>query len=199
MRAASRVEPQPVAQPARAPVRGRGVLVAGKARGQLAVILDRRGVVALEQIHVAAGKERVGQPRAVRKSASPSRETICFCSAASSRSRASSINRSRRRAPFSSGVSGNARGLGHGQPLQLQLAGGFGHGKAVAGLSVEARLARQSPKLLGCLGVAAGVVVGVRQAAQLGDGQTSPRPPSASAWRAPSAPPGSGDGPAGAA
>ena len=48
-------------------MRRRSILVAGKTRGQIAVILDRRGVVALEQVHVAAGKQRVGQPRAVGK------------------------------------------------------------------------------------------------------------------------------------
>ncbi len=61
--------------------------------------------------------------------------------------------------------------LRRSQPLQLQLAGGLGHGKAVAGRGIEARLARQNAILLGCLGVAPGVVVGIAQAAQLGHRQ----------------------------
>jgi hypothetical protein len=66
---------------------------------------------------------------------------------------------------------GQGASLGFGEPLQLQLAGSFGGGKTGEGSGIEAWLARQHAELFRCLVVMAGVVVGVSQGAQIGDGQ----------------------------
>ena len=74
---------------------------------------------------------------------------------------------------------GQALHLGRSQPLQLQLAGGLGHGKAVAGLSAQAWRARQSAKLLGRLGVAPGIVSRHRPGCAVRSRSELPRRPSA--------------------
>ena len=61
--------------------------------------------------------------------------------------------------------------LCHSQPLHLQLACGLVHSKRVACRGIQCRFALQNLKLLRRLFVPARVVVRIRQAAQLGQGQ----------------------------
>ena len=164
-----------------------GVLAVRKMRGQVAVILHRRRILAPQQIHIAAGIKRLGQPLALRKARSIS-ATMLRCSSRSSRLRANSISRYKPpRAVLVLRV-GQRLGLGVGQPLQLQLAGRRGHGKSRSRARHPARLPRQRMILLAGLLVAASVVVGIAQAAQLGGASGCSRRPSPSAWRAQSPP-----------
>ncbi len=151
-------------------MRCRGILVAGKPRGQIAIVLDRHRVVALQQVHISAGEERVGQPRAVGKPRLHLRDNLLLrvFIVATARQLHQQIKAPR---AVLVGAIGQCRSLRHSQPLQLQLAGSFGDRKIVSCRRIQARLALQRLELLRRLIVPARVVIRVRQAAQFGDGQ----------------------------
>ncbi len=67
-----REKPLPVTKPCRPPVSRRRVLAAGKMSRQIAVVLDRRWIILLQQVHVPAGVERLCQPWARPQIDSPS-------------------------------------------------------------------------------------------------------------------------------
>ena len=117
-----------------------------------------------------AGKERVGQPRAARKPGFHLGDDLLLIGGIVAVAGQLHQQVEPPRAVFVGRV-GQRLNFGRRQALQLQLAGGFGHGKSVACLRVESRRALQNAKLLVRLGVAARVVVGIAQSAQVGRGQ----------------------------
>ena len=62
-----RIKSLPVAKPTRPPMSRRGVLAAREMRSQVPVVLHRRRIVLLQQVHVPAGKQRLRQPWTRRK------------------------------------------------------------------------------------------------------------------------------------
>ena len=145
-----------------------------KVRGQIAVILNRRRILAPQQVRIAAVVERLGQPRTLREARLHFRhDAPLFVQIVAV---AGHFHQQIKppRAVIVRRV-GQCFGLGRAQQLQLQVAGRRGHGKARAAGFVEACMARQRAVLLACLLVMAGVVVSVAQAAQLRDGQAALR------------------------
>ena len=143
-------------------------------RGQCAVIPGCRSILAPQQIQIAAGVKRLGQPLTLREAG------LQLCHDALLFVQITAIPRQfhQQVQPPSAVLIlrvGQCFSLGLGEPLQLKVAGRGGHGKARAALCVEIRLPRQRMVLRARVGVMAGVVVGIAQAAQFGRGQAGLR------------------------
>ena len=138
----------------------------GKMGSQVAVIADRSRKVLLQQIHIAAGKQRLGQPWALGKTRLHQRyNALLVCSVIPiPRQFHQQIKPSR--AMLVSSV-GQPLHLRRSEPLQLPFASRRIYGKAGTRRCIQACLLRQHTILLIRLRVVAGVIVGVAQAAQL--------------------------------